>query len=157
MLKQVSSEYLQNLHTKAENDNKQIVVSALIVRNGQIFVQRRSADRKLFPNGWDIVGGHLEEGETIKEALAREIYEETGWSLEEIITHILSFDWLGDGQEKREFAFLVKVKGDLNNPKLEKDKHSAYLWIKESEIEILADNKNDMYIYNLVKKAFELI
>ena len=29
-------------------------------------------------NGWEIPGGHIEEGETWKEAIEREMYEETG-------------------------------------------------------------------------------
>ena len=153
----MTKDYLATLQAEAERAKKRIVVSALILDSNRLFVQKRSATRKLFPNGWDVVGGHLETGETILQALEREITEETGWSLRQILGHVLSFDWEAGGEEKREFAFLLTVSGDLNKPKLEKEKHSSYLWIKESEIEILADNKNDMYIYNLVKKAFELI
>ena len=39
---------------------------ALIVDDdGRIFIQRRSPHRRLFPNCWDIVGGHLEPGEDV--------------------------------------------------------------------------------------------
>jgi 8-oxo-dGTP pyrophosphatase MutT (NUDIX family) len=33
--------------------------------DGRIFFQRRSPTRKLFRNSWDIVGGHLEPGESV--------------------------------------------------------------------------------------------
>ena len=157
MPEKISQIYLDNLQSEAESKGKQIVVSALISKEGKIFVQKRSAGRKIFPNGWDVVGGHLEKGERIAEALRREIAEETSWQLKSIDRHILSFDWEAGGEEKSEFAFLVTVVGDLENPILEADKHSHFYWLAEAEIDILADRKNDMYIYNLVKKAFELL
>ena len=54
-----------------------------LIRNdrGYVFAQRRLSTRRVFPGAWDIVGGHIEPGETLEEALAREIEEETGWEL----------------------------------------------------------------------------
>ncbi|PWK64732.1 hypothetical protein BCL76_11454 [Streptomyces sp. CG 926] len=52
-------------------------VGAVILNgDGEAFAQKRSPDRHLFPDSWDIVGGHVEAGETLLEALAREIEEE---------------------------------------------------------------------------------
>ncbi|MFC8618201.1 NUDIX domain-containing protein [Micromonospora purpureochromogenes] len=43
---------------------------ALIVDDdGRLFLQRRSPERSLFPNAWDIVGGHREPGGTAVAAL----------------------------------------------------------------------------------------
>jgi nucleoside triphosphatase len=33
---------------------------------------------RVFPNAWVMPGGHIESGETLEEALIREINEETG-------------------------------------------------------------------------------
>ena len=51
-----------------------------LIRDEQhrVYLQRRTADRRLLPGIWDIVGGHLEAGETPEQALAREVEEETG-------------------------------------------------------------------------------
>ncbi len=157
MLKDVHSDYLASLQKQAEIAKKQIVVSALIVNNNKIFVQKRSISRKLFPNCWDVVGGHLEKGENIISTLSREIKEETSWQLEKIFGHFYTLDWQAQSQEKREFAFLVIVSGNLTNPILEKDKHSGFLWLASNQLEILKDKPDDLYIYELVKKAFSYL
>lgn len=157
MLREADTKYLSDLQKQAELDNKNIVVAALIVNIDEIFVQRRSKTRKLFPDCWDVVGGHLEQGESIYSSLKREIKEETGWRLDDIIGHFNSFDWQADGLKKREFAFLTLVSGDLEKPRLEKDKHNDYRWLKKEDVELLRDRPDDLYIYDLVKKAFNYL
>ncbi len=49
----------------------------IINRNGEIFLQKRSMSKDLFPGRWDTaVGGHVDYGEILMEALCREAYEE---------------------------------------------------------------------------------
>jgi len=48
----------------------------VLCKEGQILLGRRSADRWLYPNMWDIFGGHCEADETPEEALIRECEEE---------------------------------------------------------------------------------
>jgi len=46
---------------------------------GELWLQKRSADKKIQPGKWDTsVGGHIMSGESIEAALAREIKEELG-------------------------------------------------------------------------------
>jgi mutator protein MutT len=53
------------------------VVAALIEQNGRILICQRSRAGS-FPLSWEFPGGKVEAGETLTEALAREIKEELG-------------------------------------------------------------------------------
>ena len=67
------------------------VVAALIVQSGRILLGLRSPDRSLYPNVWDLFGGHLEPGEAHQQTLLRELKEELGitpsqWTFLETLT-----------------------------------------------------------------------
>jgi 8-oxo-dGTP diphosphatase len=127
----------------AEERSERIAVGAVIVNDeGRAFVHRRAHDRALFPGCWDIPGGHLEGEETPLEALAREVYEETGWHLAKVVAHLGECVWTGDdGVLRREFDYLVEVKGDLSAPRLERPKHIEYGWVGPDELDRLMENR----------------
>jgi 8-oxo-dGTP pyrophosphatase MutT (NUDIX family) len=114
---------------------------ALILHDdGRIFVQRRSPQRKLFPNYWDIVGGHVEPGESVDDALRREVEEETGWRISVVLGQVGEFRYTGDdGQDRIEQDFLVRVDGNLDRPRLEEGKHTEWCWLAEPELDLLDD------------------
>lgn len=50
------------------------VVAAIIIDNGKVFATQRGYGE--FKDGWEFPGGKIEEGETAREAIVREIREE---------------------------------------------------------------------------------
>ncbi len=54
------------------------IVNALLVRRAAVLLAKRSLRRKAYPGVWSFPGGHIEEGESGAEALARELREEIG-------------------------------------------------------------------------------
>lgn len=54
------------------------IVLGALVRDGQVLLCHRRADRSWYPDCWDLVGGHLEPGEDPAETLVRECREELG-------------------------------------------------------------------------------
>jgi|TARA_R110002096_G_scaffold39144_13_gene107346 8-oxo-dGTP pyrophosphatase MutT (NUDIX family) len=128
----------------ARKDNRGITVGALIANaQDQIFCQKRSATRSLFPNRWDIVGGHVDPGETLDAALRRETFEETRWRIKTIGPLVHTAEWpeaTSSGNViMREFDFMVSVEGDLAAPILECDKVTTSTWVDRSNLDILQD------------------
>lgn len=54
----------------------QNVVAAVLVKNDKILLPKRSANLSKFPNYYEFPGGKVENGESLEEALKRELYEE---------------------------------------------------------------------------------
>lgn len=121
---------LREVQREAQRDGRRLVVGAVIVNpEGEAFLQRRAPNVRLFPGAWDIVGGHVEDGEGLLGALAREIEEETGWHLRAVERVVAVFDWEGrDGEAKREVDVRAAVDGDLARPRLERDRFTACGW-----------------------------
>ena len=127
---------------------------------GRIFVQRRSETRSLFPGAWDLVGGHLEAGESILDCLEREVQEETGWRVAKVVTDLGVLDWTGnDGLARREVDYLIEVSGDLQRPQLEHELHHDPRWVdREAALALLdGSHQSDGIVRTVVERAFELI
>src|SRR5437868_14436701 len=54
------------------------IVNGLLLRNGTVLLAKRSAGRRAYPNRWSFPGGHVEAGESLHDALIRELREEIG-------------------------------------------------------------------------------
>ncbi|MFJ2770452.1 NUDIX hydrolase [Streptomyces sp. NPDC087300] len=118
-----------------------LVVGALIRDPyDRIFVQRRSPGRRLFPDCWDVVGGAVEDGEALLDALGREIAEETGWRLRRVLARVAHEEWTADGVRHIESDYVVEVEGNLAVPALERDKHTEFAWIAADEVSLLDEN-----------------
>jgi 8-oxo-dGTP diphosphatase len=132
----------------------------VVADDGRIFFQKRSATRKLFPDTWDIVGGHVEGGETLDEALRREIEEETGWDLSIVLATVGDYRYTGeDGFVRLETDFLVRVDGDLGRPRLEAGKHTEYRWLGPDELAVLDESSgvNDGMIKRIAEDGFAVL
>ncbi|MEU0092948.1 GNAT family N-acetyltransferase [Kribbella sp. NPDC006257] len=109
----------------------------------RVYVQRRTEDRRLLPGIWDIVGGHVEAGETPEQTLAREVEEETGWRVRSIDATVADWEWTYEGRVRREVDYLVSVDGDLERPLLEAGKHDASAWVGPDDLDLLMVNRTD--------------
>jgi len=67
---------------RAYPDRPYLAVSAAIIRDGRILVVRRARGPAL--GVWTLPGGVVEAGETLTEALIREVAEETGMRIEPV-------------------------------------------------------------------------
>ena len=118
-LEKIDGEYRQSVHTWIMN------------RNGEFLIQKRTPNKKNFPNKWSQTGGGVDEGETTLEAALRECSEELGISINpDNMELILSF------KRKYDFVDVWLVKQDLKIEELilQEDEVSEVKWATVDEI-----------------------
>lgn len=62
-----------------------------------------------FPDHWDLIGGHVEEGETPEEALVREVKEELNIDLKEYNFYKVFECLTGDAYENIKYIYSAKI------------------------------------------------
>ena len=91
---------------RAYPDRPILAVSAAIIRDGRVFIARRARGPAL--GVWTMPGGMVEAGETLSEALIREILEETSMTIEPVALaghrEVVVRD--NDGRVSRHFVIL---------------------------------------------------
>ena len=115
-----------------------IVLTGILKDKNEFLVVKRNEEDELYPGAWEFPGGHLEEGETLKEGLARELKEEIGFetNFNPIITHY--YDEVKKDGEKfihdLEIDFIINVDKNNVNVRLSIE-HCDYKWVtKESDL-----------------------
>jgi len=87
-------------------------IAAIILENdnGEILLYLRDNKPGIpFPNHWDLIGGHVEEGESPEEALIREVKEELDLDLKDY-SFYKKFECLsGDAYENTKYIFTGKI------------------------------------------------
>jgi 8-oxo-dGTP diphosphatase len=104
-----------------ENGNKgslrHVVVDNLVLQDGKILLVRRAP--QLMEGGkWGLVGGFVDRDETIKQAAAREIMEETGYEVSDITLFriIDKPDRLGEDRQNIAFVHLCVAGRQTGTP-----------------------------------------
>ncbi len=83
--------------TKTADEHR--VVAAILCRGDRVPLCHRHPDRSWYPDGWDLPGGHVEDGELPRHALLREMHEELGIGITaptEPIAHVVGLDFRTD-------------------------------------------------------------
>lgn len=105
------------------------VVAALIMKDGKILIAKRSTGNKNVIGKWEFPGGKVEENETEKHAIEREIKEEFDILVraEKFITNVISKDKKSEIDLKLYLCKYIDGKIKLND-------HSDYKWVDKDEI-----------------------
>lgn len=136
-----------------DGHNTNIVVVALLRRGNKLFIAKRAETKQTWPGRYELIGGHVDPGETLEAALAREVREEIG--VEVAIGEIVgAFTYESEDTFKVEIAYLCELADESAEPVLNPEDHSEAAWITKDELETFGkeDEEADMLV-----KAFTLI
>lgn len=132
---------------KEEGIIKNVVGGIVLNSNNEILIMTRKSDD--FMGGIDeLPSGNMDSGETIYDALVREVKEETNLDIEHVNSYINSFDYIsGSGKKARQYNFVVTVKSTAD---VKLTEHDSYKWLS------LADARSNPKITDEVKYTLEI-
>ena len=139
---------------RAYPDRPFLAVSAAIIRDGRVLVTQRARGPGI--GIWSMPGGVVEAGETLTQALVREIQEETALTIEPVTLaghrEVVVRD--GDGRALRHFVILCFAsRWVAGEPQLNEELSDAR-WLRLAE---LAELKTTEGLAEIVAAAFERI
>ena len=124
---------------------KEIVVAAAIVRDGRLLLveQRKAAALGL----WSYPGGHVEAGESLSQALGRELAQEVGLAI--VRAFPLRIDRTGELFEHH--AYFVTATGDVT---LSQSELLGFGWFSLEQIEHMQPLLRAPWIVDIAQIAF---
>jgi mutator protein MutT len=108
------------------------VACAILYRNGEVLLGRRSLHSSTYSNCWDFIGGHVEKGESLLEALTRELGEE----LSIVPTSATLIETIGEpdpGTNGEAVYYVFEVLGWEGEPTMLGDEHSELKWFSVAD------------------------
>ena len=129
----------------------EVVGSSIIENNkGEILL----AQSPKWHNKWTLPGGHIKQGETIKDALVREAEEETGLKVKYISTFGHG-ELIGSKDFERPAHFVyfdIHCQTDSTKVILDNKELTEYVWIKPAEaLKLDLGEDYDLTIKNYIK------
>ena len=99
---------------------------AIFVREGRILLGKRSPHLRSCPNCWDVIGGHVEAGETVEQALIREAEEEVGLTPTRFVP-------VGRMDRRAGHHFFLVLDWRGGEPLMLGDEHTELRWVTTAE------------------------
>lgn len=130
-----------------------VIVKGIILYGKKVLILKRSSLDEIGAGNWEFVGGSIEYGEGLEEALLREIKEEVSIDVE--IDKILYATTYNTRPNRHDVIIVYKCNARDNNVKLSKE-HSEYKWVNEKELRqlVFKDIVDALDKYNAFSEIF---
>lgn len=134
MMNKTSKIDYESLQKRAVLDGiKKHAVCAVIFKDDQILLIKRSNEDKFRGGVWEIPGGKVEPNENFKDAVIRETKEETNLDVSSIEKYVGHVDYPVKEIKVRLFMFVANAKD--TGVKLIPREHQEYKWVTVDKLE----------------------
>lgn len=126
-------------HAKKGPEEYRMVVHVCIFNNqGQLLIQRRSAEKTVWPELWDVsIGGGVDAGETSRQGAEREVSEELGYDLDLTgLRPAVTVNFEGGFDD----FFVVTRDLNIRDLRLQKEEVSDVRWVTLEEALVMLDS-----------------
>ena len=118
-------------------------------KKGEILLQKRSDNKLKNPNMWAKTGGQVDSGESVEEAIFREVKKEIGIEIPKEQIQVLEC-WKGKELNNKRFAynFIFVVDYEIEDYKLQKEEVAEVKYFTIEEMEQIKKNNDLNYTFS---------
>ncbi len=138
--------------------NKEMVVFLLNDEN-QVLLQKRSSNKKFYPNTWSLCTGHIEKMESPIYAAKREMKEELGINIK--LKNIIPFAIFDESNIHKIYFFYTRCNLKINEFVIQKEELSEVMWFDIDKVIDMIKNHSKQIVHkenriNLFKKLKDI-
>ena len=115
--------------------------------NGDILLQKRTANKRRNPNKWAKTGGQVDSGESAEEAIFREVKEELGIEIPQEQIKVIEIRKSDDKNKRFAYNFIFVVNYKINEYTLQKDEVAEVKYVSIEDMENLKKNDDTNYTF----------
>lgn len=115
---------------------------------GEVLLQKRTANKRRNPNKWAKTGGQVDSGETVEEAIFREVKEELGIEVPKEQIKVIDVHKSNDVNRRFSYNFIFVVNYKINDYKLQKEEVSEVKYVTIEEMELARKNHDFNYTFS---------
>lgn len=120
-----------------------------------LLLQKRSLKKKIQPGKWDTaVGGHVDYGEKISEALKREVREEIGIGLPSDTELVRVYEFRSSVERELIYSHIAIIDGDIDLYISEPDDIDSLEFIPLAEI---SEDRSELFTPNFVQEFKDVV
>mgnify|MGYP001138775114 FL=1 len=116
-------------------------------KNGDILLQKRTANKRRNPNKWAKTGGQVDSGESAEEAIFREVKEELGIEIPQEQIKVVEIRKSDDKNKRFAYNFIFVVNYKINEYTLQKDEVAEVKYVSIEDMENLKKNDDTNYTF----------
>lgn len=114
------------------NENKIVVaVKGIILRNGKVLIIKRASNDNIGAETWECVGGKIEFGEELEDALIREIKEEVGLN---VVVRKILYATTFKTDPTRQVVIITYLCESNHDEVVLSSEHMQYLWATKEQL-----------------------
>ena len=122
-------------------------VSCFILnKDGEVLLQRRSINKKKNPGIWSKTGGHVDAGETVINALKREVKEEIGLEMDDNNIYFMN-KFKSTNPNYFSYGYIYITNKKTTDFKLQLDEVDKVEYFKIEDLENEKRNKNKQFTF----------
>lgn len=124
-------------------------VCGVIMYQSKFLIVKRSETDDFLPNCWEFPGGGVEDGETISEALKREIKEEIGLDISSKYPQLIgiSEEFMNEDKTERYLQLNYKIVMDTEPNMTLSSEHVTYDWATKD------DSRLDDFLKEIIRQV----